>query len=194
MRLPTNGAQRARLVLVLVALGIALGATTASVQAETSAETGVSITIVDDTPIDEGDLTIAWASHNATFLASGDAPTLTAANPSATVSATVSLTIDDTRTDPNRSGYAVSLRTGAFTAECSPSVIGPDQLVIANITGLPDGTSAATAIDQALDSPVTVANGFPAVSTTLTVTIAMTLPPGTYSGGITFDVLPLTGP
>lgn len=133
--------------------------------------------------------------------ADGEAPALTAANPSVTVSAAFSLAIDDTRTDANRSGYTISLQAGAFTADGSPSVIGPDLLAITDVAGLPGGTSAPGAIGQSLDAPVTVltvASGAGAVSTTITVTIAMTLPPGTmpgtYSGGITFDVVPLSSP
>lgn len=122
-----------------------------------------------------------------------------AANPSATVSASFALTIDDTRTDPNWSGYAVGLGTGSFTSEGSDSVIGPDLLTVVDVAGLPD--EASPAIGQALDSPaivLTVADGSPAISTTVTVTIAMILPtgtrPGTYTGSISFDVLPLSGP
>lgn len=48
------------------------------------------------------------------------------------------------------------------------------------------------------ETGVSVTTGVPAVSTSLTVTIAMTLPPGTMpgtsSGGIPFDVVPVTGP
>jgi hypothetical protein len=194
-------ANRARLILVFVALGIALGTTAANVHAQTTAETGVSITIVDDTPIDDGDLAIAWATENAIFLAGDDAPALTAANPSATVSATFALTIDDTRADPDRSGYTISLRAGAFTAADSASVITPDLLAIANVTGLPEGASPAMAMGQALDTPVTILSvptGADPVATTVTVTVTMTLPPGTmpgtYRGGLAFDVVPLTGP
>ena len=196
MSRPNNGVQRARLILVLISLGIMLGTTVATVDAQTSAETGVSVTIVD-----EGALDITWVTTETTFLADGEAPALAAANPSATVSAAFSLAIDDSRTDANRSGYSISLRAGAFTADGSPSVIGPDLLAITDVTGLPQGNSAPGAIDQSLDAPVTVltvASGAGAVSTTITVTIAMTLPPGTmpgtYSGGITFDVVPVSSP
>ncbi len=196
MRWQVNAPRRVRLILVLMSLGIMLGATAATADAQTSAETGVSVTIVD-----EGILAVAWAGNNTVLLANGEAPALTAANPSATVSGTFALTIDDTRTDATRSGYTLSLRAGAFTAEGSPSVIGPDLLAITDVTGLPEGASPAMAIGQTLDAPVTVlsvASGSDQVSTTVTVTIAMTLPPGTmpgtYTGGITFNILPVTGP
>lgn len=196
-----NASRRLRLILVLISLGIMLGAVAADAGAQTSAETGVSVTIVDDTPIDEGSLAIAWASDTLTFPANGEALALTATNPSATVRGTFALIIDDTRTDPNRSGYTVSLRAGTFTAEGSTTAIATDLLTVADVTGLPEGVSAATAIGQVLDSPVTVltvASGSAPVSTTVTVTIAMLLPPGTmpgtYSGVVTFDVLPMTGP
>ncbi len=194
----TPGALRIRLILVLVAVGIILGTTAASVVAQTTA----AITIVDDTPVDdEGTLSVSWTSSNAVFLANGDASALTAANPSATVSANFTLAIEDTRTDSTRSGYTVSLRAGVFTAEGSPSVIGPELLAIVNVTGLPDGASPAMAVGQSFQSPITlltVASGSAAVSTTVTIIIEMTLPPGTmpgtYQGSITYDVVPVTGP
>ncbi len=195
MRLSRNGAQRGRLVVVLVLLGIMIGTTAATTEAQTSAETGVSITIVD-----EGGLDIGWISADTPFLVDGDAPAVYAGH--ATVAlVNVSFAVDDTRADANRSGYTVRLSAGTFTAEGSSSVIDAGQLAVADVTGPPEGDSPVLAIGQTLDSPVAVlavGTGAEAVSATVTVTIEMIIPPGTmpgtYHGGLTFDVLPVDGP
>ncbi len=71
MSRPNNDVQRARLILVLISLGIMLDTTVATVDAQTSAETGVSVTIVS-----EGALDITWVTTETTFLVDGEAPAL----------------------------------------------------------------------------------------------------------------------
>lgn len=188
--------RRVRLILALVGIGILLGAGLVEVQAQTLAETDVTITVIDD-----GVLDVRWATSDGTFLANGESPALTAANPSITAGATFTLSIDDTRTDTSRAGYAISLRASALTAESSSVSLEPDRLAIADIDGLPGGAASSDAIGQSLGAPVTVLTveaGAEAVSTTVTVTIELTLTPGdlpgVYQGGITFDVTPLSGP
>ncbi len=135
------------------------------------------------------------------FLADGESPALTAGSPTVIATATFSLAITDTRADGSRPGYTVSLSADAFTAEGSTTVIGPGLLTIVDLTGLPEGTSGATAIGATLDTPVpvlTVSSDAPAITTTIAITVAMTLPPGTmpgaYSGGLTFDMMPAVAP
>lgn len=190
-RLP-HARRQLRLILALIGIGIVLGVSLVEVQAQTTAETDVTIKV-----IDEGTLDVTWATSDATFLANGEAPALTAANPSITASATFALAIDDTRTDGNRAGYAISLRASALTVDGSGTAIEPNRLTIAAIDGLPE----AAAIGQSLGAPVTVLtvdSGADAVSTTVTITVELTLvpgdQPGAYQGGLTFDVTPLTSP
>jgi hypothetical protein len=162
-----------------------------SVSADTSSQTSVTVTI-----IEEGTLDIAWASQDTSFLVDGQTPALTAASPTVTATATFSLSLKDTRTEGNRTGYTLALSAEPFTA--GDSGIDPSLLTIVDVNGLPEGASAATAIGATLDHPViilTVANGSPAMNTTIVVTIAMAIAPGTmpgnYSGGIFFDLGPV---
>jgi hypothetical protein len=113
-----------------------------------------------------------------------------------TATSTFSLVVTDTRPDETRAGYAISLAAQPFTADGSRTVIGPEMLSIVGVSGLPGGGTSS--LVATLDAPVTilsVADGAAAVSTTLTITIAMTLMPGmmpgNYAGAITFDVIPV---
>lgn len=185
-----------RICLALVAVAGLLGVGGRIASAETSTETGVSVIIVD-----EGVLDVSWGEGDLAFLQDGDNPALTAASPAVTATATFSLAIADSRADANRHGYSIAVSAGSFTAVGSTSPIGPDMLAIVGIGGLPEGSSGESPIGATLDSPVTVvtvASGASPVETTVTITIAMTISPGTmpgkYTGAIILDVLPLTAP
>lgn len=146
-----------------------------------------------------GALDLAWTSPPVAFLVHGEPPSLDATTRSVVATATFVLDVTDTRPDDSREGYAIAVSAGTFTAENVSTTIAPSMLSVLSITGLPDGYSAPSAIGAALDSSVTILsipNGADAVTTTISIEIAMTLTPGimegNYSGVITSSVLPLS--
>jgi hypothetical protein len=165
-----------------------------NVIADTSSQTSVTFEIVN-----EGQLDISWASEVPAFTVNGEAPVLTATSPPTEAFAEFRLVISDTRADGNRTGYAVTVQSSAFTASGSMTVIQPDQLRVSGITADPTGTHLDTIAGVALNQPVTiltVENGAPAVNATVTITVAMLIAPGmaaaSYSGSLWFDLLPVS--
>jgi hypothetical protein len=185
----------ARCVLALSALVALLGGGQA-VLADTTTETGISVTIVD-----AGSLDVAWAGEGSTFLVNGEPPAISAGSPTVTATAAFSVVIADSRWGDALPGYQIALSAGSLTASDSNTAIGPELLTVLDVSGLPEGLSAATAIGATLDGPVTilsVPDGAPAVNTTLVVTVAMTIEagimPGAYDGRLAFEVIPALGP
>jgi hypothetical protein len=187
---------RARLSLVLVSVLALAGL---AIQPALANDAVVLVEIVD-----EGTLTIGWGEESPAFLVNGESPSLTAYTPSVTATASFSLVIEDTRADESRDGYVIRLQASPFSSDGAPSAIQPGQLTVTGVTGvtgLPDGIPVTTANGQSLDSPVnvlTVPNGAAALDTTLAITVAMTLLPGTmpgaYTGSLIFDLLPWVAP
>jgi hypothetical protein len=179
--------------VLLVLLLTLLGAPNA--RADTSSQTSVTFDIVD-----QGRLDIAWAPDVPAFTVSGEAPVLTATSPPVEAIANFQLHISDTRADGNRTGYAITIQSTAFTPTRSGATIQPGQLHISAITTEPAGirlNSAATAatLDRQI-TILTVESGAAAVNATVTISVALLLMPGmvatSYSGSLWFDVLPLS--
>ena len=174
-----------RLALILVA---SLAIAAQPVVAEPEASTGVTISVVP-----EGTFDVAWVGDAPVFLVNGSAPAPTAADPEVNATATFTLAISDTRPDESRPGYTLAISAMPFASD--RGTIEPERLTIVDLTGLPDGLSAATAVGRTLETPVVIVvapGGTPAVSATLTITVAMRIgpgiPAGEYSGGVAFEI------
>jgi len=185
----------ARLIPAMLALfvSLCLGYSTAS--ADTTAETGISVVLTE-----AGTLDVQWGGDDPTFTVDGENPGPTASE-SAVATTTLLIVVDDTRADAARTGYTLTVASAAFTSDEAETVIGPDLLIVTNLTGLPDSTAAQSLIGSKFASPVTVLSvetGAAAVDTTIAITVSMTIPsgtqPGIYTGEFTLDVMLSTTP
>ncbi len=179
----------AAICVLLGSLGMTGVAATAAAQTTTQTDVTVLIT-------DTGTLDVHWGDGPFQFLANGAAPSVTAVD-AAQTTATFSIVIHDTRADSDRTGYAITLTSTGIGADGSAPLLGPEHLLISDLTGLPEGASAPNAIGSTLVAPVTVisvAANAPAIDTTISLAISLTIPagtfPGTYTGGFSLDVLP----
>src|SRR5699024_590094 len=120
----------------------------------------------------------------------------------ATVYADVQLAITDSRSDGAREPYIVSLSMTEFTHVDGSQygTIDTNRMAATAVAGLPEGMS--TGVDGAtpMTSPVIVINSGdapPAGELTVTVTIQVDLPagtmPGDFNGGLSVQVLPVSG-
>ena len=178
-------------ILAILLLGLTAGIA-APVAADTTTTTTGSVTVTD-----AGSLDVHWASENVTFLTDGEAPAVTAVD-GAEATATFSLVVKDSRAAANTPAYEIRLSADPFTIDGSDQTIPASSLAVTAITGAPDGLDTSAAIGTTLDGDVTVLSvpAGTAVDTTLAITVTMTIPagtyPGTFSGGVTIEVLPVT--
>jgi len=166
-----------------------------AVSADTTAETGVSVVVAD-----AGSLDVQWGGDGIAFTLDGNNPAPTASE-SAIATTTLLIVVHDTRADADRTGYSIDVASAGFTSADAVTSIGPDLLMVTDLTGLPDSTAAQYLIGSTFLSPVTVLSvktGAAAVDTTIAVTVRMTITsgtmPGSYTGGFTLDVTPSTTP
>src|SRR6478735_113661 len=185
----------ARVIPAMLALfvSLCLGYSTAS--ADTTAETGVSVVLTD-----AGSLDIQWGGDGFAFSVDGNNPAPTASE-SALATTTLLIVVHDTRADADRSGYTIAVASTGFTSADTETSLGPDLLMVTDLTGSPESDAAQYVIDSTFVSPVTVLSvetAAAAVDTTIAVTVRMTIPsgtqPGSYTGGFTLDVTPSTTP
>jgi len=177
----------------MLLISLCLGANTAS--ADTTAETGVSVVLSD-----AGSLDVQWGGDGFAFSVDGNNPAPTASE-SALATTTLLIVVHDTRADADRSGYTIAVASTGFTSADTETSLGPDLLMVTDLTGSPESDAAQYVIGSTFVSPVTVLSvetGAAAVDTTIAVTVRMTIPsgtqPGSYTGGFTLDVTPSTTP
>ena len=184
-----------RSIPVLLALFVSLCLGSTPVSADTTAETGVSVVLTD-----AGSLDVQWGGDGIAFTLDGENPAPTASE-SAIATTTLLIVVHDTRADADRTGYVIAVASDGFTSADAATSIGPELLMVTDLTGSPDSNAAQYVIGSTFASPVTalsVETGAAAVDTTIAVTVRMTIPsgtqPGSYTGGFTLDVTPSTTP
>ncbi|MCC6705222.1 MAG: hypothetical protein IT334_10120 [Thermomicrobiales bacterium] len=174
----------------VLAIALLIGVS-ALLPASASDETRITITLQN-----VGSLSVAWLDSERTFLVNGEEPGVSSSSP-ARATAEFAIEIRDTRADGERHGYSVAIAATAFTAIGSTTPLAPDQLAVMSVASAP-ATVSPVGAGQSLSTAVTlltVEDEAPPVTTTITVTVALTIVagtmPGAYSGRVTLEVLPL---
>jgi hypothetical protein len=187
---------RAALARTMFVLSLSLAAASGWSPAARADETGVEITFTN-----AGSLSVAWAPGAPAFLVNGSEAGISSALQPVTATAIFVIEIDDTRADGERPGYRVMISASSFTADGSTTAVAPGQFSIVSIEASPGMGAVPSGASQSLAHPVTVLtvpDEAQAVTGTLTLVVAMTIPPGTmpgtYTGQLTLEVGPAANP
>lgn len=188
-----NRATLARLVLVAATLIASVSLWSPAAAAD---ETQIEITFAN-----VGSLSVNWATGDQAFLVDGAEPGVSSSSPPIIATATFTISIEDTRADGERSGYAVALSASVFTADGSQTPVPSEQFAIASVAASAGSGVTPTGALQSLATPVTVLTVLdedPAVVTTLTVVVEMTIlagtMPGVYEGQLVLEVISVIAP